>query len=131
MSQQQAARSGVLGFTAVYCGRDGCACAADGLDDGDVVEAVRRTVRTCAHGVLVSVDCLVEGCERGDAGPGRFVLVQPCDTRRTPVGPAVVAGPLHEQDDVDEFCGWLRRGVARPCPTHLRAGPPTIGTTPT
>lgn len=120
-------RSGELGFTAAYCGRDACACSTNGVDDGDVVEALRSTVRTCPHGVLVSVDCMVEGCERGATGPGRYVLVQPCDTRRRPVGEAVVAGPLHERDDVDQLCHWLRHGVDRPCPAHLRAGPFTAG----
>ena len=109
------------GFTAVYCGRPVCGGAAVGVDDGEVVTALRGAVRSTPHGVLVAVDCLTVD---GSGGAGRFVLVQPCDADRRATGPPVVAGPLHERADVDDLCRWLRAGAASPCPSHLRAGPP-------
>lgn len=131
MSADAQTRHEVLGFTAIYCGRSGCASVGGGLDDAEVVETLRATVRQCEHGVLVAVDCLTAGaCAGVGAGPGRLVLVQPCDTDRKPVGRGIVAGPLHEQADVDELCGWLRRGLRTPFPSHLLAGPAVAGPRP-
>lgn len=130
-----------VGFTAVYCGRTDCPTHTHRSGD-EVAAALRATVRACPHGVLVATGCLAVSL-RGDSpepaddcaqcraralGSGRevgpLVMVQPCRAQdRTPRGPLVIAGPLHEPADVLELCHWLSHGLPReaPLPRYLHA----------
>lgn len=123
-----------VGFTAVYCGLPACPQGAGGSDCAD---DLRAAIRSCPHGLLVRTGCALPIARRlagsteplpscsGCSGAGTLVVVQPCDENRWPTGPAVVAGPLHEQQDTVELRDWLVNGVRRgaPLPTHLHANP--------
>jgi len=120
------------GFTAIYCGAQGCPSAGSGPD---VVPRLRRAVQHCPHGVLVRGECVLGLLARGGwpfggpcqhhGGAGAFVIVQPCDANRQARGSAAVAGPLHEDTDVEDLCRWLVEGLpaSAPLPDHLR---PTV-----
>ena len=120
------------GFTAIYCGAQGCPATTGGPD---VVPRLREAVRRCPHGVLVRGECVLGLLARGGwpmggrcqqhGGAGAFVIIQPCGADRQAQGSAAVAGPLHEDSDVDDLCRWLVDGLpARtPLPDHLR---PTV-----
>lgn len=104
------------GFTVVRCAA--CTQMPSGFDDGAaalpgvdevLVEGLRAVVRDSGHGVLVSGGCpLGAGCATRE--PGMVLLVQPCDTDRTPTGPVVVAGPVRSTDDVRAVTAWLACG---------------------
>ena len=123
------------GFTAVYCSDPHCP-THHGHER--IVPTLRACVRTCPHGVLVATGCLHTGLRTTatcDAAPcplvghgndrpaGPLVIVQPCDTRRSPHGRLVIAGPLHEPRDLAELCTWLAHGLphGQPLPHHLHA----------
>ncbi|MDL5156985.1 hypothetical protein [Actinomycetospora termitidis] len=107
------------GVTVVACGVEACPHAAAAPHDCD--DELRAAIRATPHGVLVRSGCL-QGCSTATTSAGATVLVQPCDTHRRPVGPALVVGPLHEPADVAECCAWLRAGAPAPAPSHLVAG---------
>lgn len=120
------------GFTVAYCRGPRCPGAAGGVEPAAVGESLRRTVRRCPHGVLVATECLTGACRHGDAaGAGGFVVVQPCDEARTPVGTAAVTGPMHEEADVADLCAWLREGARGRPPMHLHVGPAVLAAGPT
>lgn len=113
-------RPSVTGVTVVACGVADCPHAAAGPAGCD--EELRAAIRATPHGVLVRSGCL-RGCTTTTAASaGACLLVQPCDTHRRPVGPALVVGPLHEPADVTECCAWIRAGAPEPAPAHLVAG---------
>ena len=120
------------GFTAIYCGAQDC----PSLDGGpDVVPRLRAAVQRCPRGVLVRGECVLALLTRGGwpfggrcqhrGGAGAFVIVQPCDADRQARGSASIAGPLHEDSDVDDLCRWLVEDLPNraPLPDHLR---PTV-----
>jgi hypothetical protein len=120
------------GFTAIYCGAQDCPSRGTGPD---IAARLREAVQRCPHGLLVRGECVLRLLGRSGwpfsgrcqhhGGAGAFVIVQPCDAGRRATGPAAVAGPLHEDSDVDDLCRWLVEDVpsSAPLPGHLR---PTV-----
>lgn len=117
------------GFTAIYCGAQDCPSRSTGPD---IAARLREAVQRCPHGLLVRGECVLGLLGRSGwpfggrcqhhGGAGAFVIVQPCDANRRAVGAAAVAGPLHEDSDVDDLCRWLVEDlpVRAPLPDHLR-----------
>ncbi|MGW1171747.1 hypothetical protein [Streptomyces sp. NPDC002550] len=105
-------------FTLVVCGS--CRAAARGR----VMDALRRAVRECPHGVMVSTGCLarVLHCRRRR---GLHAAVQPCGADRRPSGVAVRLGPLVTEADAEVVGAWLRAGMPDDgtLPDRLRAAP--------
>lgn len=104
-------------FTLVVCAS--CHAETDGLLDG-----LRRAVRGCPQGVMVSTGCLekVLHC-RSDSGP--HAVVQPCTTDRRPAGAVVRLGPLVTGADAEAVGAWLSAGMPDDgtLPDRLRAAP--------
>lgn len=109
------------GFTVVLCTAAGCGPRDPGTVSQHLVAALRDTVRSSRHGVLISAGCVVGtgGCALRPTAP--VVLVQPCDVERRPCTAAVRVGPLRTVADVDALAGWLRTGELDPTllPAHL------------
>ncbi|MER6129460.1 hypothetical protein ABT173_44280 [Streptomyces sp. NPDC001795] len=105
-------------FTLVVCG----SCRAPAR--GRVMDALRRAVRECPHGVMVSTGCLarVLHCRRRC---GLHATVQPCGADRRPSGVAVGLGPLVTEADAEVVGAWLRAGMPDDgtLPDRLRAAP--------
>ncbi|MQY39626.1 hypothetical protein SRB17_76530 [Streptomyces sp. RB17] len=105
-------------FTLVVCGS--CRAAARGR----VMDGLRRAVRECPHGVMVSTGCLgrVLHCRRGR---GLHAAVQPCGVDRAPTGAVVRLGPLVTEADAEAVGAWLRAGMPDDgtLPDRLRAAP--------
>lgn len=105
-------------FTLVVCG------FCDAAATGRVMDALRRAVRGCPHGVMVSAGCLekVLHC-RGRRGV--YAAVQPCSADRRPTGAVVRLGPLTAEADVEAVAAWLRDGMPDDgtLPDRLRAAP--------
>ncbi|NUR04076.1 MAG: hypothetical protein HOY79_48500 [Streptomyces sp.] len=91
-------------FTLVVCGA--CHAAAT----GQVMDGLRRAVRGCRHGVMVSTGCL-EKVLHCRGGGGVHAAVQPCGTDRRPAGIVVRLGPLATEADAEAVGAWLRAGM--------------------
>ncbi|OIJ97678.1 hypothetical protein [Streptomyces monashensis] len=105
-------------FTLVVCGS--CRTAAG----NQVMEGLRRAVRACPHGVMVSTGCLemVLHC-RG--GRGVHAAAQPCEADRRPSGAVVRLGPLVSEADAEAVAAWLGAGMPEDgtLPDRLRTAP--------
>ncbi|PWI12285.1 hypothetical protein DIZ27_01430 [Streptomyces sp. NWU339] len=105
-------------FTLVVCGS--CHAAAT----GQVMDGLRRAVRGCPHGVMVSTGCLgkVLHCR---SGRGLHAAVQPCGVDRRPSGVVVRLGPLVTEADAEAVGAWLHAGMPQDgtLPDRLRAAP--------
>ncbi|MGW3974339.1 hypothetical protein ACWEFD_34240 [Streptomyces ardesiacus] len=91
-------------FTLVVCGECGSA-------ETETVKAVlRRAVRSCPRGVMVSTGCLGRflHCR---VGRGLYAAVQPCTPDRRPDGEVTAIGPLVREADAAEVAAWLRAGL--------------------
>ena len=86
-----------------------------------VLQQLRKSIRRCAHGVLVTTGCLrgTVTCAARPHGPGAVVVMQPCSVERVPDGPTHWIGPVIDSDDLREVCDWLERGKWDP--NHLPA----------
>ena len=117
MSDTAGGRQG-LPFTLVVCG----SCHAGAR--GRVMDGLRRAVRGCPHGVMVSTGCLgrVLHCH---SGRGLHAAVQPCGVDRTPTGIVVRLGPLVTEADTEAVGAWLRAGMPDDgtLPDRLRTAP--------
>lgn len=92
-------------FTLVVC----TACEAYG--EPSALDALRATVRRCAHGMLVTTGCLLDATAcAGSRTRGVTVVLQPCGVDRRPDGPARWLGPFDGSADVRAVCRWLERG---------------------
>jgi hypothetical protein len=93
-------------FTVVVC----TACASD-AGAAAALDALKATVRSCPHGMLVTTGCLLgrQACTRSAAG-GVTVVLQPCGTDRRPEGSARWLGPVEGATDVRAVCRWIERG---------------------
>lgn len=91
-------------FTLVVCG----ACRNADMDN--MMAALRRAVRSCPHGVMVSTACLGRflDCRRVR---GLYAAVQPCTTDRRPDGAVTALGPLADEADVEVVAAWLKAGM--------------------
>ncbi|WP_031479734.1 hypothetical protein [Streptomyces bicolor] len=104
-------------FTLVVCA---------GCDDADeeVMDGLRRAVRSCRHGIMVSTGCLewFLHCRRQR---GVHAAVQPCAADRRPTGAVVRLGPLRTEADAAAVGAWLRAGMPDDgtLPDRLRAAP--------
>jgi hypothetical protein len=105
-------------FTLVVCGS--CHAAATGR----VMDGLRRAVRGCPHGVMVSTGCLAQvlHCR---SGRGLYAAVQACGVDRRPAGAVVRLGPLATEADAEAVGQWLRAGMPDDgtLPDRLRAAP--------
>jgi len=101
------------GYTVVLCVAPGCRAG----QPNRATAALRDYVRSSRHGVLIVSGCSLgpATCRLRPAGP--LVLVQPCDTHRRPIGPAIRVGPIRSDDDLIALQKWIR--VARFDPTLL------------
>jgi hypothetical protein len=81
-----------------------------------VLEQLRKSIRRCAHGVLVTTGCLRGSvtCAARPHGPGAVLVMQPCSVERVPNGPTHWIGPIADPDDVEAVCHWLERGDLDP-----------------
>jgi len=91
-------------FTLVVCGA--CHAAATGR----VMDELRRAVRGCPHGVMVSTGCL-EKVLHCRSGRGLHAAAQPCGVDRRPAGAVVCLGPLVTEADAEVVGAWLRAGM--------------------
>jgi hypothetical protein len=93
-------------FTVIVCS---CCAAEPGLS---VLQGLRESIRRCRHGILVSAPCLLGKltCAARTDGSGAMVLLQPCSTDRSPVGPPRWVGPITNPADTEAVRAWLERG---------------------
>jgi hypothetical protein len=110
-------------FTLVVC------TACRDTADGQVVDALRRAVRDCPHGVMVATGCL-DRFLHCRPGRGAYAAVQACAADRRPTGAVVRLGPLVTEADAAAVGAWLRDGMpddgtlpdrfcAAPAPRHV------------
>jgi hypothetical protein len=71
---------------------------------------MRRVVRSSRLGVLVVARCPLGYLACGLRSPGQILVLQPCDARQRPIGPAVRLGPLLTDEDVTVAEAWVREG---------------------
>jgi len=73
---------------------------------------LRKSIRRCDHGMLVTTGCLrgTVTCAARPHGPGAVVVMQPCSVERVPCGPTRWIGPIIDLDDLQEVCDWLESG---------------------
>ncbi|MGW4890471.1 hypothetical protein [Streptomyces murinus] len=102
-------------FTLVVC--PSCEATA-----GQVMDELRRAVRDCPHGVMISAGCLREVLDCAGRR-GLHAVVQPCTVDRRPTGAAVRLGPLATESDAAAVGAWLRDGMpdGGALPRRLRA----------
>jgi hypothetical protein len=105
-------------FTLVVC--TSCRDAAD----KHVMDVLRRAVRACPHGVMVSTGCL-DRFLHCRAGRGLYAAVQPCAADRRPTGAVVRLGPIATRADAETVAVWLQAGMPADgsLPEPLRAAP--------
>jgi hypothetical protein len=88
-------------FTLVACTQCG---------DEVAMDALRATVRSCEHAMLVTTGCLLGGDTCPAAGTdGMMAMLQPCTVDRTPVGPRRWFGPIAPAD-APAVCAALASG---------------------
>lgn len=94
-----------LGYVAVRCADRACG----GPLAADLDQALRESVRSSRHGILVVSGCTCGplACRTRPVGP--VVLVQPCRGNR-PTGPAVHIGPVSGGEDVAAVRACLEHG---------------------
>ncbi|MEU8029616.1 hypothetical protein AB0C13_13435 [Streptomyces sp. NPDC049099] len=100
-----------------------CAACRDAANE-HVMDVLRRAVRACPHGVMVSTGCLDQfmHCR---TGRGVYAAVQPCVADRRPTGAVVRLGPLASRADAEAVAAWLHAGMPADAglPESLRAAP--------
>jgi hypothetical protein len=92
-------------FTAVVCHAGPCA-----RHGPELLQRLRRVIRHCPHGVLISSGCLLRAprCRAAPAhDSGAYLVVQPCDSTRTPNGRAIGVGPVLSTRDAAAVATWL------------------------
>ncbi|NJP15658.1 MULTISPECIES: hypothetical protein [Streptomyces] len=74
------------------------------------MDVLRRAVRACSHGVMISTGCLDRflNCR---AGRGLYAAVQPCAADRRPLGVVVRLGPIATRADAEAVAAWLQAGM--------------------
>ncbi|MGW3151814.1 hypothetical protein ACWDG1_45905 [Streptomyces sp. NPDC001177] len=99
-------------------------CTSCGQDADQVMNVLRRAVRECRHGVMISTGCL-QGVLRCRGRLGLHAAVQPCAVDRRPTGAVVRLGPLTTEADAEAIGTWLRTGMPDDgtLPDELRAAP--------
>jgi len=99
-------------------------CAACDVAGDEVLDGLRRAVRGCRHGIMVSTGCLERflHCRRRR---GVHAAVQPCAADRRPTGAVVRLGPLRTEAEAAAVGAWLRAGMPDDgtLPDTLRAAP--------
>ncbi|MBD0841328.1 MULTISPECIES: hypothetical protein [unclassified Streptomyces] len=86
-----------------------CATCRDAADD-HVMDVLRRAVRACSHGVMISTGCL-DRFLHCRSGRGLYAAVQPCAADRRAVGAVVRLGPIATRADAEAVAAWLRAGM--------------------
>ncbi|WP_151483248.1 hypothetical protein [Streptomyces albicerus] len=117
-------------FTLVVCGNchgstgDSKAGSRAGSKADERLDPLRRAVRACPHGVMVSTGCLggLLHCRRT---AGLHAAVQPCAEDRRPNGDVVRLGPITGEADAEAIGAWLRSGMPDDgtLPRRLRTAP--------
>lgn len=96
------------GFNAVVCQSGPCVRASDSL-----LPELRAATRRSPHGVLISSGCVLRAarCRRAPShDSGAYLLVQPCDLDRRPLGTAIRIGPVLNGADAAAVADWLAGG---------------------
>ncbi|MET9972231.1 hypothetical protein ABZZ80_41685 [Streptomyces sp. NPDC006356] len=99
-------------------------CASCDAADEEVMDGLRRAVRSCRQGIMVSTGCLERllHCRRRG---GVHAAVQPCAADRRPTGAVVRLGPIVTKAEAAVVGAWLRAGMPDDgtLPDTLRAAP--------
>lgn len=85
-------------------------CAACDVADEEVMDGLRRAVRSCRQGIMVSTGCL-ERFLHCRPRRGVHAAVQPCAADRRPTGAVVRLGPLRTEAEAAAVGAWLRAGM--------------------
>ncbi len=93
-------------FTVIFCAT--CGSELESV----VVQALRESVRSCRHGMLVRAQCLSGplGCAAHSRTPGVMLVLQPCLIDRSPSAPPCWVGPVSGQGDARIVREWIERG---------------------
>ncbi|MET0704053.1 MAG: hypothetical protein ABWY93_30775 [Mycobacterium sp.] len=77
-----------------------------------MLDALRRSIRRCPHGMLVNAGCLRghAGCGAHPSRAGVVMVLQPCGIDRRPDGPAHWLGPIDDTADIAIVQDWVERG---------------------
>ncbi|GAA2363293.1 hypothetical protein GCM10009854_48750 [Saccharopolyspora halophila] len=105
--RRSAERQNQAGYTAVLCE------ACEPNDDLGVLDALSDSVSRSPHGVLVRSPCQLGKLwchtrKNSRRTTGQVILVQPCDTRRRPLGPVILVGPIRTSADLADVTRWLK-----------------------
>ena len=110
-------------FTVVVC--TGCPTGRGHPKADAVLKALSGAVRSCPHGMLVSVRCLLgASCSAQRPGDGVIAALQPCTNDRIPTDRAHVVGPIHDDFDTARLRAWVQCGRWHDNPLSFRACPP-------